>query len=280
MERKIDMMGGQVKLNFYDLGEETLGVCFDEIREYALKMQRKFNFYDKKSELSMLNKKREMKVSEEMLYVIKNAVEYCKKTAGKYDISIGKQVMQRKQKQKVTGICCSYKDIKIEGNRVRLENDDVLLDLGSVAKGYIADKIAEKIMEMGIENALIDARGDMRIVGRYSQTVMVQHPRDRNKTIHPISLKNGALATSGDYNQYDTTYENCHIVGRSRYSSVTVFAENLMKADMCATCIFLMDKEEAEEFAEQNNVKALAITKDLNTEMFNGFEQIMGGGRD
>ncbi len=275
--KKLDMMGGQIELVFYDLEEDFNNPYFDDLEEYALKLQKTFNFFDPKSELSQLNRKREMEVSEELLLVIKNALEYCEKTEGRYDISLGKQITQRKQREEITPIKCSYKDIKIEGNRIKLDHEDVMIDLGSIAKGHIADRIIEKINEMGIDNVLIDARGDMRITGEYYTTIKIQHPRDREKTIHPIKFTSGALATSGDYNQC-TTYDDCHIIGRSQYASVTVYAENLMKADASATCIFLMSKEEAERFAEQNNIKALAITKDMETHMFNGFETIMGGG--
>ena len=38
---------------------------------------------------------------------------------------------------------CTYRDIEVSGSKVRLNHEDVLIDLGSIAKGYIVDRIVE-----------------------------------------------------------------------------------------------------------------------------------------
>jgi len=58
-----------------------------------------------------------------------------------------------------------YANVRIDGNMVQLINPDAWIDLGAIAKGYIADKIAGLFMEQGVSGALIDLGGDTATVG-------------------------------------------------------------------------------------------------------------------
>lgn len=272
--KTLNLMGGSVELTLYDVENCFAELYFHDIYSYALKLQKIFDFYDSESELSLLNKRRERVVSSDLLYVIKKALYYSKETGGLYDISFGKKILQRKSKKSVCDLNCSYKNIEIDGNKVTLNHPDVLIDLGSIAKGYIVDKIAEYLKQLGVESCLINARGDILIFGERQETVYIQHPRDKTKLVHPIKFGKGALATSGDYKQYDSSYENSHIVGGGKFASVTVFAENLTEADVAATCIFLLGGN-SEDFVRNRKLKVLVIGKDLKTVMFNGFEEIL-----
>jgi thiamine biosynthesis lipoprotein len=278
--KTLNLMNGEVEIDLYEVDEDFVSIHLSELYAYGLKLQKIFNFFDPNSELSKLNKKRELDVSEELLYVIKTALEYCKKTDGKYDISLGKQILQRKEGKETEKLECSYQNIVVDGKKVMLNHPDVMIDLGSIAKGYIADKMVEYLKELGVERGFIDARGDMVIFGEKEEIVQIQHPRDETKRLFKIRFKEGALATSGDYKQFYGDHDKSHIVGGSEFASVTVLAENLTKADAAATCIFVIGKKEAEEFAKENKIKALCIGKDLKTYFFNNFEEIMVRGEN
>ena len=278
--KTLNFMNGEVEIDLYEVEEDFARIYLNELYAYGLKLQKIFNFFDQNSELSKLNKRREMEVSEDLSYLIKKALRYCEMTGGKYDISLGKQIIQRKEDKETEKVECSYKNILVEGKKVTLNHPDVIIDLGSIAKGYIADKMIEHIKRLGIKDAYIDARGDMRIFGEKEEIVTVQHPRDATKTMFRIKFKDGAIATSGDYKQNYGGYEKSHIVGNSQFASVTVFADNLTEADASATCIFLLSMEDTEKFAKENKIKALCIGKDLKTHFFNNFEDIMVRGED
>ena len=208
-ERIFSLLGGDVEIVLYDVDTSISEDCFEEIYQEGLRLQKIFNFFNPKSELSLLNKKRTLFVSEELLYVIKNALKYCKKTNGLYDISKGKEIRCRKQGNPTKAVLCTYKDIRIIGNKITLLNPDVCLDLGSIAKGFIVDKLIEFIESKGVESAFIDARGDMRIFGKHLEVVEVQHPRKKKNASSPIVLENKAIATSGDYNQFYGNKNKC-----------------------------------------------------------------------
>jgi FAD:protein FMN transferase len=269
------LFGKTIKIIFYDIQKELAQLLFEEAYEEALRLEKIFNFFDNESELSQLNKKRKMKLSSELLEVVGKALEYCKKTNGEYDISIGKQILERKTRKETTKINCSYEAITLNKNEVTLKNDDVLIDLGSIAKGYIADKIAEFIKEQGITSFFIDARGDLLAFGEYKEIVEIQHPREKEKTIHSIVLKNSAVATSGDYNQYHKSYNQSHILNQKDLISVTVVADNLTDADVFASAVFLSEKKAREKLIEKHpEMKVFTIDNQLNEKSYNNFSTL------
>ncbi|RMF54675.1 FAD:protein FMN transferase [Candidatus Woesearchaeota archaeon] len=273
---KKKLFGKEVEIILYDvepfLGEEISGSAYD----LALRLQRIFNFFDDSSELSALNKKREMVVSDDLLKVLKKALKVCELTEGQYDITLGKQVLERKSGLKTSPVSCSYKDIKIKGNKVIISNEDAVIDLGSIAKGYITDRISEHIMNAGVLSGLIDARGDLRVFGQRFELVDVQHPRNKDKIICTLKIRGLSVATSGDYNQYYNNYENSHIINKKELVSTTVVAPTLEEADVYATALMVSDKKARERIINENKkIKALTVDSDLNTFCYNGFEKLI-----
>lgn len=260
-KRTYEMLGGKIEFVIYDSDERIAGDIFEDLRVEALRLQRVFNFYDKESELSKLNQKRKAEVSNELLEVINEALKYCKLTDGKYDISLGRLFKERKSGRKDAEIGCSYKDISVKGNRVELMHADVLVDLGSIAKGYIGDKIVEKLKDLGVESGLVDMRGDIRIFGKVGEKMSIENPRDSKKSDFPFVLQNMSVATSGDYKQFYGARERSHIISKTDIASVTVIAESLMKADVLATAVFVSDDESLKELIKKHKEERFVIIK-------------------
>ena len=159
---------------------------------------------------------------------------------------------------------------------MELSHPDVLIDLGSVAKGYIADRMAQYMKSKGVLSGLIDARGDIVVFGKRDSIIEIAHPRKPDESITKINIKNHGVATSGDYNQYDKSFDKSHIINQKNYISVTVIAPTLMQADLYATALFVLHESEVEKFAHQNKkIKALCIDKMMRSKKFNGFEEII-----
>lgn len=265
IQSRFPLFGKEVEFRIYDVEPDdfiSLRIL-DDVYAEALRLQKIFNFYDPKSELSMLNRKRRMNVSDDLLIVLQEAIRYSKLTLGAYDVTHGKNFFLRKSGLDIMPLKCSYKDIIMKDNFVELTHKDVIIDLGSIAKGYIGDKIIEYMISLGIENGFIDARGDLKIFGSIPEIIGIQHPR-LDASIHLMLFENGAVATSGDYNQYVKNFRNNHIVGSKELISVTVLRESLMEADIIATCLMLLGKEKAIRFCTENNIQALLIDESLN----------------
>ncbi len=260
--------------------DKTMGEMIAESAyQEALRLHKIFNFYDKTSELSLLNQKRNLsKASPELLEVLNKAIKFSKLTDGEYDVSLGKLFLARKKGEKESKLDCSYRDIIIDqnSNSILLTHPDVLIDLGSIAKGYIADKMVDCLKKEGALSGYIDARGDICVFGKYTQKIGLQHPREKDKMIDYLNLSDCAIATSGDYNQYVESHENSHILNAKQLVSVTVIAPTLMDADIFASALFVSNKDLGEKLLKQNKfIKALTIDKKLQITYYNRFENFL-----
>lgn len=270
----IPLMAGNVRLTLYGVDGDLAREIALAVRDEGKRLQRIFNLYDQGSELSRLNRERRIRASPELLQVVRVALGYCALTKGRYDISLGKQFLQRKRGEAITPVGCSYNDIIVEGESIRLAHPDAVIDLGSIAKGFIADRMLECALDRGVESAFIDARGDMRIAGPRLEVIDVQHPRE-DRTLRPFVLEGMAVATSGDYRQHTGSYETSHIINAQGIASATVVAPSTMEADAIATAVFVSGVDGAKRLlADIPHAKALLITPDGEEVTLNGFETI------
>jgi thiamine biosynthesis lipoprotein len=146
------------------------------------------------------------------------------------------------------------------------------LDLDAIAKGYAVDRAVEVIAGRGIESAIVDAGGDVRLLGRDpwggGWKVGVKHPRE-DGVIGVLTLDEGSVATSGDY-QRSTMVCGMMIHGIFDPStgfpaggavSVTVTAPEAIDADALATAVFVLGPEEGMEFVESlDGVETIIVT--------------------
>ena len=276
---KRPLFGKEVEIILFDVDEFLVAPIIEEVYEDALRLSRIFNFYDPDSELSRLNSKRKLKVSGELLQVLKCALSISSLTQGQYDITLGKMFKQRKEGVAPKILSCSYEDIIIVGNQVSLAHPDVQIDLGSIAKGFIADSMARHFMREGVDSGIIDARGDIRVFGDAQRVIGIQHPRDDEGIIRSVTIGKGAekaIATSGDYNQYHSDFDECHILNKKDLISVTVAADDLFHADAFATAIFVCSQGLRERLINENpGLRVLVVDKGLGIRCYNGFDAIL-----
>lgn len=79
------------------------------------------------------------------------------------------------------------------------------IGLGGIAKGYGVDRAMAVLLEHGIEHAIVNAGGDMKLLGRRGGElweVAIKHPRDRETAMAVLHLSNVSVVTSGDYERF------------------------------------------------------------------------------
>jgi len=129
------------------------------------------------------------------------------------------------------------------------------INLGGIAKGYVVDQGIEALCESGIDHALVDAGGDIAAVGGKPGgapwEVALRDPEGQADEIVRFELRDGAIATSGNYlRYYDPEAQVGHIMdprtGFSAYvaSSATVIAPSCTEADALATAVFVLGPAE------------------------------------
>jgi thiamine biosynthesis lipoprotein len=141
--------------------------------------------------------------------------------------------------------------------------DGLIFDLGGIAKGYAVDRASERLREMGIESAIINAGGDLNLIGARTDgeawRIAIRHPRRAGAFLGYVDIIDAAVATSGDYEKYfiegGTRYH--HIIdpntgypGRAS-NSVTVVAPGSCLSDALATGLFLLGPERGLELVEK-----------------------------
>lgn len=144
----------------------------------------------------------------------------------------------------------SMEDISINGVTITCRNPAVKLDFGAFAKGYAVDRTIEYLRDMGIENAVVNAGGDLRAIGQHGERpwrVGIRHPRQEGILASMETTRDESIFTSGDYERYfdweGRRYD--HIIdprsGRPADSltSVTIIADQADLADAAATALFV-----------------------------------------
>ncbi len=151
--------------------------------------------------------------------------------------------------------------VRFDGRSIRFRKEGMGVTLDGIAKGYIIDCGAKVMKQHGIKHALINAGGDIRAIGgKESKTpwkVAVQNPEKDGPYIDTLTMVDGAIATSGNYEIYfDREKLYHHIVdpktGRSplQSASVTVLAKNVMEADALSTSVFVLEPQAGKRFIE------------------------------
>lgn len=138
----------------------------------------------------------------------------------------------------------------VDGRHVKPESGSATLDLGGIAKGEAVDRVIERLRRHGVSNALVNAGGDLRVIGARdgrAWRVAVQDPG--GGVLGVIELADGEAAfTSGDYERYFDTEQGRrmhHIIDpRTGYPAsgtraVTVVADDAVHADAAATALFV-----------------------------------------
>ncbi len=141
----------------------------------------------------------------------------------------------------------SSRDIHIDGLQLKSDNPHVQLDFGGIAKGYAVDLAIERLRNMGITSAIVNAGGDLRAMGRHGDrpwNVAVRKPG--GGIIGAVQVRDDeALFTSGNYERFrqDQLKRYPHILDpRTGWpvkdvASVTVIASEGIVADAAATAL-------------------------------------------
>lgn len=171
----------------------------------------------------------------------------------------------------------NYNSIQITGNSVTLLDHDAQIDLGFIAKGYIADKIKEHLVTKGVSNAIINLGGNVLTIGSKpdgpSYTIGIQEPFAQTGTaITTVSIKDKSVVTSGIYERYfyfgNELYH--HILDTQTGYPVTtdllgvsIISDSSTEGDALSTaCLALGYEKSLELINSLDNIDALFITTD------------------
>lgn len=154
-----------------------------------------------------------------------------------------------------------------------LKKKGMMIDTGSVAKGYATELVAKELEGRKVDSALISAGGNVRVIGspadgREYFRVGIQNPNlgdQEHKTLAILKGKEVSVVTSGDYQRYfDLDGKRyCHIIDPDTLQpcftmkSTTVVTQDSGLCDFLSTACFLSSDEEIANMAKKAGVEVM-----------------------
>lgn len=206
-------------------------------------------------------------VSDEVFQLIKRAISISQLTQGAFDITMAplKKIYQFNNAEFQLPIdaviksqlnLIGYKKLQLSHeNSVFLPEAGMSLSFAAIGKGYAADQVKKLWINMGLENGVISAAGDLCAMGLNASgdvwKIGVANPFNSSENIAWIPIKNAAIATSGDYEQF-------FMFNNERYShtinpvngkpckfikSVSVISPSAELSDALATAVYVQGIE-------------------------------------
>ena len=250
------------------------------------------------SELNYLNNNaynNPIKVSDELFYVIDKGIYYCKLTDGAIDITIGnlidKWAIGTDNPKIVSAEECeseinlkNYNNVELNPDEktIKFLSDKIKINLGAIAKGYIADEMKRILTEeYNIKSGILNLGGNVLTIGTKENgeeyNVGICNPKDTSDVIESIKVSDKTVVTSGNYERYfigEDGKRYHHILDPSTgypaekgYISTTIIADNSIDADALSTATYVLGESKAKELIEKlDGIEAIFITDDMKIE--------------
>jgi FAD:protein FMN transferase len=275
-----------------------------EIIEAAfLQMEKLIHFYNRHEEgspLSYLNRQGYLNdPPPELLAILQRAREFHSRSRGVFDVTV-KPILDLYEESYLLGRLpesatlretlsrVGFSNLKVHRKNIAFQKEGMGLTLDGMAKGTVVDGTINFLRKKGVEHALVEAGGDLRVIGGRGLNspwrIAVYNPHQEKEAQEPIRLSEGAVATSGCYFvSYDSRQDHFHILSPETgfsppwSTSATVIAPTAEAADGLATSLMLLSPEQGLSFVNRHeNLAAMIITRKghrLRSSRWPGFEE-------
>ena len=285
-----------VTVTIYDSNDKNL---LTECMNLCDKYEKIFSRTASDSELYQLNH-RELapvegtedtyQVSDDLAELVSEGLDYSELSKGAFDIAIepltslwdftaeDPQVPEDSLIQAALPKC-DYHNISVDKdkNEITLKTDDTAIELGAIAKGYIADRLKDYLVSQNVKSAIINLGGNVLCIGEKPDNsafkIGIQKPfADRSETIAVMDIKDKSVVSSGIYErcfeQNGTLYH--HLLNpETGYPydngliAVTIISDKSVDGDALSTTCFALGLEDGMKLAESlDDVQAFFVTSD------------------
>ncbi len=286
---------------------------YNDLEEYH-QLYDIYNEYDGLVNIKQINDKageEPLKVDKRIIDLLRFAKDVYKKTDGKVNVALG-SVLSIWHHYREMGIqdpenaklpptdllkeAARHTDInKVIINEqesiVFLEDPEMSLDVGAIAKGYAIEQVSKRAIKRGFISGLISVGGNVKIIGRKNSNgelwnVGIQNPETLNEETNllVVYLSDHSLVTSGNYSRYYTVdgKKYHHIIDPETlypaeyYTAITVTCEDSGEADALSTAIYNMPLEQGLELIESmSNIEAFWVLPNGEQKFSSGFQRLL-----
>lgn len=248
-----------------------------------------------------------VEVSDYTAELVKAGIEYSKLSDGDFDITVGGvtdlwDFHAEPEDARLPDADAlaeavkhvDYRNVEVDGNRIRLKDPDARIDLGGIAKGYVGDRMTEVLVNDGVTSGIINLGGNVICIGgKYTDgssedggfMIGVEAPfSDRTEIVGKVEAKDMTLVTSGVYERkievdgklyhHILSTETGWSVDTDLYS-VTLVGSTGKSADLDAlsTICLIKGSEDAKALIEDTDgVEAVFVLSDGSIDQTSGME--------
>ncbi|HCS93169.1 MAG: FAD:protein FMN transferase [Bavariicoccus seileri] len=288
------LLGTYVRIRVYDENkEDALEPAFERISDLGDRI----TINQKGSEIDEINAnagEKPVKVSDDIYHLLKVAYDYSVESNGGFNMAIGAITQlwrigfddARKPEQAEIDEALKHVDYRKvqfddQNQTVYLEDKGMIIDLGAIAKGYIADVAVKVLKDQGVTSAIVDLGGNIFVVGHSWRgknedwNVGIQDPNsERGAILGSIKEADKTVVTSGIYERYlNVDGHKYHHIFDSKtgypyendLASVTVITAKSIDGDGLTTVAFDKGVKEGLEFIENETdpeTQAIFVTKE------------------
>ena len=241
-----------------------------------------------------------VQVSRDTLEILATARQVSELSGGAFDVTIapvstlwdftsGAAILPDAQALADGAKKVDYTRVQIDGDTVTLP-EGMMIDLGGIAKGYIADAVKARLAERGVTSAILSFGGNIVAIGTKPDgspwRVGIQDI-DKPTGAYMLVAENtgGSTVTSGIYErgfELDGTYYH-HILDpksgwpvQNELASVTILSESSMWGDALATAAFILGTEAGAKLIEElDGIEAVFIARDRTVTYTSGAQAYM-----
>ena len=185
---------------------------------------------------------------------------------------------------------CNYHNISVDTdkNEITLKTDDTAIELGAIAKGYIADRLKDYLVSQDVKSAIINLGGNVLCIGEKTDNsafkIGIQKPfADRSETIAVMDIRDKSVVSSGIYErcfEQDGTLYHHLLNPKTGYPydngliAVTIISDQSVDGDALSTTCFALGLEDGMKLAESlDDVQAFFVTSDYEIQYTRDFQK-------
>ncbi len=269
-----------------DLAADTLASSLELARRYELLFSRT----NPASELFQVNAHAgsTISVSRQLAELVSDALGYCEESGGLFDITMGTAVRLWDFKAKTLPDKrlladavghVGYETISCTPASIRIGDPDASIDLGGIAKGWIADGILDWLEQAGGRHNLVNLGGNVAVRGGKENgspwRIGLRQPAPSSETpsqssFAVIEIDSGSVVTSGIYERaFECNGSVYHHIldpstgmpARTDVVSASVVSKRSLDGDGYSTALILMGADRALQFAEAHpRIEAVLVT--------------------
>ena len=244
---------------------------------------------------------RSVQVDRQTARVIEKGLEYGERSGGKMDITIeplsslwdftgeNPQLPDPEEiKSRLSAV--DYRKVHVEGDQVVFDSDDTRLDLGAIAKGFIADRMKEYLKEEGITSAIINLGGNVLCIGERPDgtpfRVGLRRPfGEYSQTVAVVDVNDCSVVSSGVYERHfvkdGVNYH--HILDpktgypwQNGLLQVTIISQESVDGDGLSTACFAMGLEDGIRLLDSmDGICGIFMTEDGQLHFSQGAEEFV-----